>query len=443
MHIDKTLLLNELANYLSVDMQILNDNFELHTLGTWDSLAMINMLGIVDEYYKLAITIDEVLQCNKIGDIFNIIENKKYQKKEVNNNLPKENSISFKAIQYYKSYVASSIQERFWYLHEIASDKSIYNLQTAIKCKGKLNLLALEDSVNELIKRHFSLRTIFYWGKNILLQEIVQYKPINLTFKRLSFDKKYSMEEGLQASLRVEIEKPFDLTLGPLYRFMLFLIDEESYVLLIILHHSIADYRSMTILVNELSHVYNAFLKNEYSMLSPLSHQYIDYAGWQRKWMKTDNFSEQLHYWKQHLVDTSKVHPLPTDRVLVNDPKQQGNTYHIFLESDLINSMRSWCHTQGITLFSGLLAIYAILLHCYSQQETIIIGSPLTNRNHPETKNMIGPIANLLAFRIVFCNTKIIKEIFQQVWNAVKLGLTHSEIPYDEIVKQLVVDKNS
>ncbi|HEY9834009.1 MAG TPA: amino acid adenylation domain-containing protein, partial [Stenomitos sp.] len=245
-------------------------------------------------------------------------------------------------------------------------------------------------------------------------------------------------ERELQAKQWVseESQRPFDLATGPLLRVFLLKLDETDHVLLLNLHHIICDDWSIGVLIRELSAIYTAFAQNQPSPLAELPLQYADFAHWQREWLQTEVLETQLTYWRQQLDGIARLN-LPTDRPNPTVPSYRGATQFLELSPSLSQGLEKLCQQQGVTLFMTLLAAFQTLLYRYTQQEDIVVGSPIANRNRSEIEGLIGFFVNTLVLRTDLSGNPTFQELLGRVREVTLGAYAHQDLPFEKLVEEL------
>jgi hypothetical protein len=240
--------------------------------------------------------------------------------------------------------------------------------------------------------------------------------------------------EGAQESL--------DLAQGPLVRAALFRLSADEHVFLIVMHHIVSDGWSMSILINELATLYEAFSKGQPSPLSPLPIQYADFAQWQREWLQGDALASQLAYWKKQLGGDLPVLKLATDRPRTEVQTFRGATQHRVLDESLSGALKKLGRREGATLFMTLLTAFKILLHRYTGQEEIIVGTNVASRNWLDTEGLIGFFVNELVLRTPLSGSPTFKELLGRVREVTLGAYAHQDVPFDKLVYALMPERN-
>jgi hypothetical protein len=234
-----------------------------------------------------------------------------------------------------------------------------------------------------------------------------------------------------------EAQRGFDLTRGPIFRAALMRLSAEDHVLLLTLHHIAGDGWSMGVLVKEMSALYGAFAAGKPSPLPPLPVQYADFAYWQQQWLRDKVLERLVGYWKRQLGGPLPVLNLPTDHPRPANPTWQGASQSLLLPSSLVASLQSLGQREGATLFMILLAGFQTLLYRYTDQQDILVGSPIANRNRPEIDGLIGFFANTLVLRTDLAGDPPFCELLKRVRAVTLEAYTFQDTPFEQVVDAL------
>lgn len=331
----------------------------------------------------------------------------------------------------------SFAQRRLWFLHQLAPDDAAYNLSSALRLTGQLDPATLERCLHELGQRHETLRTVFTLVDGEPRQCILPYLPVSLPITSLLKVSPTQQMEQVQQIIRAERQHIFDLTEGPLLRPRLLQLAPEEYIFLLTLHHIISDGWSMSILTRELAALYTALIRQQPSPLPPLPIQYADFAVWQQEALSGAESTRMLDYWKKHLADTPALLTLPTDRSRPPVQTFAGAAIPFSLSSIITNQLKILSRSQDTTLFMVLLAAFQILLHRYTHQTDIVIGSPIANRKQAELEGLVGFFVNTLVLRIDFSEDLTFRELLQQVRATTLAAYAHQDLPFERLVEEL------
>lgn len=327
-------------------------------------------------------------------------------------------------------------QQRLWLLDQLTIGGSQYNIPRAFHLTGKLDRRALRASVNDLIDRHEVLRTCFKSEQGQPVQVISANYILDIPVTDLRYLPEDERQSTAMELVRTAANKPFNLLHLPLIRVELFCLGDNEHVLLINIHHIIADGWSMSIIYRELSKLYEARTKDECADLPELIIQYADYSVWQQEWLQNDVLERQLTFWRQQLQDVS-VLDLPTDHPRPAVQTLNGADVNVEIPGTLVVALRTYCQKQGVTMFMTLLAALNVLLHRYSHQDDIVIGSPMAGRNRPEVEGLIGFFINALVLRSDLSGDPDFNELVSRVKNVCLDAYTHQDIPFEKLVEKL------
>ncbi|MBW4632892.1 MAG: amino acid adenylation domain-containing protein [Iphinoe sp. HA4291-MV1] len=334
----------------------------------------------------------------------------------------------------------SFAQTRLWFLDQLESDSPFHNIFTAVRLTGSLNVAALKQSLNEIVRRHENLRTTFATVDGQPVQVISP--TLTLTLPVVDWQLLPEVEQSIEVQRLVteERSRPFDLTNKPLLRATLLRLGEQEYVLLLVMHNIISDRWSMQVLIQEIAAHYEAYF-TEKSTPPELSIQYADFAHWQRQRLTGEVLETQLAYWKQQLAGASPVLELPTDRPRLAVQTFQGARELLVLPKPLSESLKALSQEKGVTLFMTLLTAFKTLLYRYTSQEDILVGSAIANRN-VETKDLIGLFANTLVLRTQIQGNPTFSELLEQVREMTLGAYEHQDLPFEKLVEELQPERS-
>jgi len=336
----------------------------------------------------------------------------------------------------------SFAQQRLWFLHRLEPDSPFYNMHAAFRLEGSLNIAALERSFNEIIRRHEVLRTTF---AEVDGQAVPVVTP-QIEF-RIDVDDLRGMEStalGLEAERRVraEMRRPFSLDTGPLLRVRIMRVAEEEHLVVVVVHHIVADGWSMGVIVREVAPLYEAYARGEASPLQELPIQYADFAHWQRHWLRDEVLSSQLDYWRKELAGAPTMLDLPGDRPRPPVQTFNGARFHFLFSAALNERLKEFSQAEGVTLFMSLLAGLSIVLSRYSGQTDILVGTTIANRNRAETEDLIGFFVNMLVMRTDLSGQLSVRELLRQVRERALEAYAHQDLPFEKLVEELRLDRD-
>ena len=333
-------------------------------------------------------------------------------------------------------------QQRLWFLDQLEPGNPAYNIPAAIRLTGPLNVSALTESLNELVRRHETLRSTFAVVDEQPAQVIHEAEPLSLPVINLQDLDADERETRVLQLVTDEAQRPFDISSEPPFRASLLRLNENDHVFLVSMHHIASDLFSRMILVREIAVLYQAYDQNEPSPLVELPIQYADYALWQRQWLQGEVLDRQLNYWKNQLDGAAAVLELPTDR-----PRPAVQSYHgasvPFTPSiELTRALRDMARAEGVTLFMLLLAVFQTLLFRYSGQSQISVGTPVAGRPRSETEGLIGFFINTLVLRTDFSANPSFRELLQRVKEVALGAFAHQDVPFEKLVEELNVERS-
>ncbi|NEQ79121.1 MAG: amino acid adenylation domain-containing protein [Moorea sp. SIO2I5] len=336
----------------------------------------------------------------------------------------------------------SFAQQRLWFLQQLEPDNCFYNGHGALQLTGLLDIAALEQSLNEIVRRHESLRTSFKIVEGQSLQVIASNLSLSIPLIDLQKLPETEQKTELQRLATEQQQKPFDLTQIPLIRWTLIKLREQEHVLLYTMHHIIGDGWSWGVLIGELSALYQAFSTGKPPSLPQLPIQYIDFAVWQRQELQGQKLESQLSYWKQQLENAPPLLQLPTDRPRPPVQTYRGTRQSFLLNKSLTEALKAIGRDTGTTLFMTLLTAFKILLYRYTGQKDIIVGSPIANRNQAEIEGLIGCFVNTLVLRTTFSGNPTFKELLGQVRKMMMGAYANQDFPFEKLVEELQPERD-
>ncbi|MGZ5560735.1 MAG: amino acid adenylation domain-containing protein, partial [Methylobacter sp.] len=332
-------------------------------------------------------------------------------------------------------------QQRLFFLDHLQSINAAYNIPAVLQLKGTLNQEALQQTFAEIIRRHTILRTRFVQDGQAIRQIVApkldfSYSLIDLD--ALPDDRQLTEKQRLQDE---DLQKTFALEQGPLLRINLLRLgdsaDQQHYFLIFTLHHIISDGWSHSILIREFINIYSAFIQGKPSPLAELPIQYSDFAYWQRQWLKTEACKTQLDYWKQQLKDAPDHLQLPVTGRTAPEQNYKGGVYSFELPEILTARLNTLSRQQGASLFMTLLAAFNVLLHRYSSQNDICIGTPVANRNRQELECLIGCFVNTLVLRSDLSGNPAFTALLSATKKTVLDAQANQNLPFDKLVEEL------
>lgn len=335
------------------------------------------------------------------------------------------------------SYPLSFAQQRLWFINQFQPGTTAYNIPFTRRLKGPLDIAALERTINEIVRRHEALRTTFVEVDGKPAQKIAAAEAVTLAVTDLTSFPVAGREDEARRLALEEGRRPFDLANGPLLRVALLRLGEADHLVLLAMHHIISDGWSLGILLREIAVIYDAFASGKPSPLPELPVQYADYASWQREWLQGDVLNEQVAYWRDQLADAPPHLDLPTDHARPAIQTYRGATHKFIVSPALYEGIKALSRQEGVTLFMTLLAAFDLLLRRYTNQDDIVVGTAIANRNFVETEDLIGFFVNTLALRTTLAGDPTVRELIGNV-RAASLGASaHQDLPFEKLVEEL------
>jgi len=340
-------------------------------------------------------------------------------------------------IERVRSYPLSPAQQRLWFLDQLQPGNAAYNISDTLRLRGELHVDAVRASFDEIVRRHEALRTRFSTRRGVPMQEVWEPALAVLPITDLSSLSPGERESAALAIARTEALTPFDLAAQSLWRARLVRLAGKEHLLIMTVHHIVADGWSMGVLQREFGACYDAFATGVSPRLPPQLMQYSDYAEWQRCEAGEGSLRHQLEYWEERLRD-APVSEIPADRPRPPIQSYCGSSMSFGLGEELTASLRKLGCNEGATLFMVLLAGFKILLSRYSGRSDVVVGTSTANRSCVETEGLVGFLANTLALRTDLSGEPIFRELLARVRNTVLDAQAHQDVPFDKLVERLV-----
>jgi len=336
----------------------------------------------------------------------------------------------------------SFAQQRLWFLDQLQPNSAFYNLPAAVRLTGNLDVTALEHSFNEIVIRHEALRTTFTSQDGTPSQVIAPSLHLTLPVEDLSDYSADEREAKAQRTATEEVQRPFDLTSGPLLRVKLLRMTEHEHILLLTMHHIVSDGWSGSILIRELVALYQAFANGQPSPLIDQHVQYADFAYWQRESVQGDRLDTQLEYWRRQLAGAPAALELPTDRPRPAIQTVRGAHHRFRVSADVTKSLKELSQREGATLFMTLLAAFKTLLYRFTGQHDIVVGTPIAGRNRIEIEGLIGFFVNTLVLRTDLSGQPTFQELLARVRQTALGASAHQDLPFEKLVEELQPERD-
>lgn len=329
-------------------------------------------------------------------------------------------------------------QQRLWFLNELERGNPFYNEPLlAGRLQGNLDREILQRVLNEIIKRHEALRTIFLSKDGHPQQEILPLETLPLPTVDLEHLPENEREKQVTVLAEQEAQLPFDLSKGPFLRARLLRVHAEEHILLLSRHHIASDAWSTKILLQEVAVLYQSFAEGKPSPLPELPVQYADFSLWQRDWLRGDVLERYQTYWKQHLMNAPTTFDFPTDYTRPPVQSFRGEHHYSRLNIVQVKALKELSRQEKATLFMTLLAVFETLLYRYSGQETFLIGTPISGRTKPEMEPIIGFFSNTLVLRAELGSNPTFRELLTRVRRDALASYAYQDFPFDHLVEMM------
>jgi len=358
----------------------------------------------------------------------------------------------------------SAAQTHLWVLDQLDPNSSAYNIPMAWRLTGQVNLPALARSLSAIVDRHESLRSRFTQGPDALPHQVIGPSPDASGTQLLpvvDLRQQPAPEQEAEQQVQQAAQQPFDLELGPLFRYKLFLVSDRLSILSLTLHHITADGWSRGILLQEIALFYRAFCQDldlseaaAQALLPALTAQYADFARWQQDWLKRDSAQQQLDYWTGQLADLPRLELPVVSTSKLGDSEASGiassaqsvnfesQTCQRSLPVSCAKALKALSRQEGSTLFMTLLSAFNLLLYRYSAQTDIGVGIPVAARNQVEVEPLIGFFVNTLVVRSQLSGQLTFQELLKQVRQTTAAAFQHQELPFAKVVEAIQPERS-
>jgi amino acid adenylation domain-containing protein len=333
-------------------------------------------------------------------------------------------------------------QKRLWFMEQLEPESRIYNNVVGIRLTGTLDDEALARALDEIVRRHESLRTVFPEVDGEPVQVVLPDFRVPLERRDLAHLPEDERMREVRRVLDAESLRPVALATGPLVRAALVRLGERDHALILPMHHILSDGWSMGIFFRELAALYAAFREGRPSPLAPLPLQYADFAVWQEERLSGGALERQVAYWKERLRGAPPLLELPTDRPRPAEQSYRGATLETVIPAGVAAGLRALAQREGTTLFMTLLAALAALFGRYAGEDDVVVGSPIAARTRPELEGIIGLFANTLPLRIDLAGAPTFGELLARVRDATFEDYANQDLPFERLVEELVPERS-
>lgn len=329
-------------------------------------------------------------------------------------------------------------QRGMWFLYQMDRRSAAYNVCYPSRIRSPLNLDAFRQTVQTLLDRHPALRTTFEERDGELLQRVHEKPPLPVEV----IDASSWSEEALRARLEEEAHRPFDLERGPLLRMQLFARAPDDHILLIGVHHIIGDFWSLVLVIEEMQVLYPAACAGKSAGLPLPGKQYRDFVRWQAEMLATSEGERLWAYWERKLAGAPPVLDVPADRPRPPVFTRRGGAAPWQVDPDLARRLKVLAVSEGVTLYSVLLAAFQLLIGRYTGQDDFLIGSPFAGRSRPGFEGVIGYFINMLPLRADLSGAPSFRALLRRVGATVLEALEHQDYPFSLIVERMQVERD-
>ena len=419
--------------------------------GIWADVLRRDKVGIHDDFFALGgdsllaaqalICIYETMQLNvEVSGLFDaptVAEMAEHLEKLLQAGSAKQPSSNIARASEEVLPPASPAQERLWSLHRALPDMPFFNVFYVLRLTSSVDAAILQRALDEIVRRHEILRTTFAGAAERLVQVIAPRLTVPLEvadFRTLSKSRK---ENAGRRIVKEELLHCFDLEGGPLFRTRLLRLADEESLLLLSMHQSLVDGRSVGLLAEELAALYQAFAAGKPSPLTPLPIQFADFAAWQRDWRAHPDVAVQLGYWREQLAA-----PLPVATLARARPGRVADDFRtaerdLLLPAGLADAIKQFSHRDGGTLFMALVAGLMTLMHRASGTDDIRVATNVANRNRPGSEGLIGPLVNTVILRARLDGNPTAREVLRRVRATTLAAYAHQDLPFEDLAETL------
>ncbi len=410
----------------------------LNQIGTQDdffqigghSLLATQVIARVNKTFQVELPVRSVFEAPTIAALSQVIVHSRQVGRRVQDDqlqpVPRTGSLSL-----------SFAQQRLWFLDQMEPQSSFYNIPAGVRLRGQLNVAALQRSVDEIIRRHESLRTRFENRQGQPFQVVDPATCRSIPVRDLSWLSDHEREAEARRVAMAEFTKPFDLAHGPLVRLLLIKLEEDHHIALLTLHHVVSDGWSIGIFVREIAALYPVYCSGAPSPLPELRIQYADFAHWQRHWLEGEILDHQLRYWCERMAEAPPRLDLPTDFPRPAIQTFNGSTRYSILPKATLERLEALTRQEGATVFMTLMAAFQILLYRYTGQIDICVGTPIANREREEVEDLIGFFVNTLVLRTRLDGSRSFRDTLARVREVALGAYDHQDLPFERLVEVL------
>lgn len=388
------------------------------------SLLAVKLVSRIREDFKIDIALRDVFEAKVLSEMALRIER---------GAADRGNGIAPRAQR--AEYQLSHAQQRLWFLAQLPGPSERYHISWGARITGDLDRSALRNALDQILRRHESLRTQFISRDGMTFQRILPQTGTYFDLREQVVRAGPHIDSQVRDLLEKTVKEPFDLTQGSLIRGVLIQENPLSHTLLITMHHIVSDGWSVQVLLDELMVLYGSGRLGNTNPLSAVPIQYADYAEWHRGWLIGKQSEDQRRYWRETLTGAPELITLPSDYCGLSQRHFTGGFVKIAVEKPLTVHLQDLSRQCGTTLFVTLLAAWAVLLLRLSRQEDMVIGCPVANRRRGELERLIGCFVNTLAMRIKVAGAQTVAELLHHVADVAVSAQDNQDLPFEQVVE--------
>ena len=411
-----------------------NDNF--FNIGGHSLLATQVILKIKKKYNLIDIKLTDLFLHQTLKEFSSFIKSKT---KISNDN----NYTPLQIVDKRKYYETSHAQKRLWISHKLNPKSTEYNLPAILEINGDLNIKIFNKTINKVIGRHEIFRTSFDEINNEIIQIVHDIKNYEINYHNICDYGKTEKDEYYNKLIEKNQKHLFNLNKPELLKISLVKYEESKHILLVNMHHIITDGWSGDIFISEMSNIYKQYMNNENTELPIIKKQYKEYSYWHNQLIYENKIKSQEDYWLNKLSGELENTKLITDYPRQDKFNRKGRKFYFQVEKDLDKKLDKLAKNENITSYILFLTAFNILLHKYTQNNDIIITTPVSGRSHPDTQNMIGFFVNILPIRNKIESEMTIKNLIRNIKNTVLEANENQDYPFDLIVNKLNIKKEA
>lgn len=420
-------LREQVAEVLRLDVEALSPHHSLSQLGL-DSMMAVELQNRINRELIISLPMVAFLSGPTVKELSEKVEQLFVESLET-----KAEEYELTAALDQKKFPLSYGQRSLWFLHQMAPQSAAYHVGFAIKIESEMDIPAFKRAWEQVIFRQPALRTIF----SVENGEPVQIVQDHVDGMLEVVDASTWDEAALRDRMDQDYRLPFDLSQGPIWRGILYCQKADQAVFLLVVHHIAIDFWGIEVLLDELRRFYEAEVTGKPAGLDPLPATYADFVHWQSQLLNGEEGKRQEEHWRTTLAGELIDLQLPTDKLRPKHPSYHGASVPFILESNLTQQLKEWARQENVTMFVVLLAAFQVLLHRYSGQKEVIVGSPVTGRSRPEFEHVVGDFINMLPYRTDFTDDPTFQQLIKKVQEMVLKGLEHQDYPFPLMVEKL------